>query len=121
MQKQRVILYLDKIRGLSKFVAEPLPVLPEYQEAIQMWQEKAALELQQFVGQMFTPSVAMSIVNVVKNIFLDVYNQTGMEIEFEHHLISPGEWDELGFFHGTPKTAQDIIREASIRRGEIPE
>jgi hypothetical protein len=118
-KKQYIRLYIDKIRGYSRFEADPLPPLREYLEAVTIWQEEAARNLQPLVGKIFSPNIVACILAGSRSAIQLARARTGMLLEFEHYLTSPGDFDDRGFNEGRPKTAYEVLLEAELkRRGE---
>lgn len=114
--EQSLHLYIDKIRGLMQFVGEPRPPLFQYREAMEIVQEEIARNCQSMVGSICSPQLFVATITIAKNAINLAHHRTGFEIGFEHEMLSPGDYDDLGFTVNTPKTAYDVLREAQLKR-----
>lgn len=98
---QSLHLYIDKIRGLFKFVARPRPVLVPFRGAMQIVQERVLEGVKPLVGKFVTPQAIDETISIAKNAIQHAHSVTGQEIQFSHSEVMPAEWDDLKFLEGT--------------------
>jgi hypothetical protein len=114
---QELHLFIDKVRGSMMFVGKPRPPLPAYREAMELVEKEITRDVQTLVGQLITATSIVMTVTMAKKAIQNAKYVTGLEIQFHHHELSPGEFDDLGFSTGTETAYEWLLRQQRAREG----
>lgn len=118
--KQEVHLFVDKIRGLMKFVGHPRPPHPEFEEATRIFVEIIEKETKALVGQILTPAHLQATISIALRAIQHVLYVTGREIYFFSHVVEPGDFDDAEYMVTLPsgqgsRSLVELLQDNSVK------